>query len=124
MLNPVGHRVIVKPDPIQEKTKGGIILAHQDERLEKAGQQFGLLVAAGDQAWKAFGKDHDGEPWAEPGDYVVYSRYAGKFVNDPFTEDEYVVLNDDDIVMIAKEGENPIFEHPMGYEYQKSIDEE
>ncbi len=100
MIKPTGHRVLIKPDKVEKTTASGIILGI-DEKLEKGGIQRGLLVDFGDQAWRAFSIDFTGEPWANKGDYIYFSRYAGKFVQDPADPDtEYMIMNDEDILGI------------------------
>ncbi len=100
MIKPTGHRVLIKPDKVEKTTASGIILGI-DEKLEKGGIQRGLLVDHGDQAWRAFSIDFTGEPWANKGDYIYFSRYAGKFVQDPADPDtEYMIMNDEDILGI------------------------
>lgn len=102
MLKPCGHRVVIKPDPIEEKSKGGIVVVatEQEEKMQKAGNMKGTIVAVGPTAWKAF---DDGEPWAQEGDRVYYAKYAGKFIVDPETEEELVICNDEDIVATFSE---------------------
>lgn len=95
-INPTGFRVLVYPDPLETKTAGGIYLPQTDERLKKAAQQTGTLVAVGPIAWHAFDKEHK-IPWAYPGQRVFYVKYGGMFVEDPITKDIYVLLNDEDI---------------------------
>ena len=98
MIKPTGHRVLIKPDKVEKTTASGIIL-NIDEKLEKGGVQKGLLVDHGNQAWKAFSTDFTGKPWANKGDYIYFSRYAGKFVQDPADPDtEYMIMNDEDIL--------------------------
>lgn len=104
MIKPCGHKVIVKPDDIETETEGGIILK-VDEKMEKGGIQRGILVAHGNQAWKAFSNDFTGKPWANPGDYVIFAKFAGKFIQDPFTEEEYLIMNDEDVLAIITEEE-------------------
>lgn len=105
MIKPVGYKILVKPDPIETETDSGIVLV-VDEKLERAGQMRGTLVAIGSQAWQAFrhvddqGKFRNGKPWATVGDRVVYSRYAGKILEDPENEEDYVILNDEDLVAV------------------------
>ena len=119
MIKPSGHRVLVKKDPIEKETKGGIVLA-VDEKLERTGVQTGILVANGPQAWKAFreldenGQEHNGRPWAIPGDYIVFARFAGKHINDPFDPEEknYSIMNDEDIIAVIVEGTYEIKENP------------
>lgn len=111
MLTPLGHRVLVKSEDIEHQTPAGIVLV-EDERLKKAGQMRGVIVAVGDQAWKAFDKEFNGKPWAKPGDIVIYARYAGKEVEDPTTGETFIVMNDEDIVLKISEGENVQYEAP------------
>ena len=100
MITPIGHKILVKPDKVDTTSKGGLILAI-DEKLERAGQIRGTLVAMGSQAWKAFSSDFTGAPWAQIGDRVIFSRYAGKCVIDPETEEEFQLMNDEDLVAIV-----------------------
>lgn len=92
MLEPLGNRVIVLPDPVETKTQSGIILA-LDERREKSETSTGTVVDFGPSAW--LDPLLGGEPWCEKGDRVVYAKYSGKFVTDPDDNTEYVVINDD-----------------------------
>jgi len=109
MLVPAGHRVLVKPDDIKDtdedyiKAKSfnfEIVQDKQTQRAEKASQIQGTLVAIGMNAWKAF---DGGEPWAKVGDRVAYSKYGGKFIIDPATKEEYVLLNDEDITCLIED---------------------
>jgi hypothetical protein len=34
------------------------------------------------------------------GDYIAYARFAGKALEDPYTQEEFVALNDEDIVCV------------------------
>ena len=94
MLEPLGHRVIIFPDPVEKVSAGGIVLA-LDERREKSETSTGTVIDFGPSAWldPALG----GKPWCEKGDRVVFAKYSGKFVTDPDDDKEYVVINDDAI---------------------------
>lgn len=98
-IKPTGFRVIVKPDPLEEVSKGGIIIAHgaDKKRVEQA-QQKGILVAVGPTAWKAY---DDGQPWAKVGDHVLFAKYGGFVFEDD--GEEYRLLNDEDITAIITE---------------------
>jgi len=125
MLTPCGHRVLVKAKEVEVESTGGIILtsSETEKRLEKAGICEGVIVAIGDTAWRDFDKDYmpkwirvifdvytrlilksdskstdEWTQWAKVGDRVYYSQYGGKFVVDPTTEEEYVMMNDEDIM--------------------------
>jgi len=109
MRQPKGHRVIVKLDSVETVSAGGILLQGSiDERLEKAGIQLGIVVAYGDQAWKAFSTDFTGKPWANVGDYIFFARYAGKILIDPIDGEDYMIMNDEDILAVIEEGSNTL----------------
>jgi len=114
-----GYRILVKPDKVEETTEGGIVLAI-NKKLEKTGIQKGVVIDIGPSAWKAFrevdekGKEHNGEQWVKPGDYILFARNAGRFVYDPFEpeeedQNEYVIMNDEDIIATIEEGNNPVY---------------
>ena len=107
MIIPTGHRVLVKADDVDLQTDWGFHIV-ADERREKHAQNYGTVLAVGPDAWKAFrkmseGKEVNGQPWAAPGDRIVYAKYAGKFLNDPETGDEVIIINDEDVVAIVHE---------------------
>lgn len=94
---PVGHRLIIKLDDVEEVSKGGILLPDVN-RERSAARTIGTIIAIGPNCWKAF---DDGEPWAKIGDKVVVSKYAGKRIKDPdFPELDLQVLNDEDIQVV------------------------
>jgi len=108
----------VKPDEVVKKTESGIVLAG-DEKLKKTGMQRGVIVSVGPTAWEAYrtlnhdGQEKNGKAWAKVGDYVIFSRHAGRFIYDPFEDEEddkneYLIMNDEDILVVIQEGENPI----------------
>ena len=103
MIKPAGYRVIVKPDLVEEVTESGLFVAWENKDREQAGAFYGTLVAIGPSAWKAY---DDGTPWASVGDRVVFSRYAGRYIDDPDDIDtKYILLNDEDILaVITQEG--------------------
>lgn len=102
MINVKGYRVLVKPKEVETETESGIIVTiqgSQEEKLEKAGQQFGTVVGIGSDCWSG---DTFREPWCNVGDTVLFSRHAGRFVYDPASEDdEYMIMNDTDILAVV-----------------------
>ena len=103
----IGHRIVVKPDPVEEKTAGGIVLA-VDTKCERAGAQKGTVVDIGPLAWTnevIFGKNC--QPWCKVGDRVFFARYGGKMINlneDLSNEEDWVVvLNDEDLQALITE---------------------
>lgn len=101
-IKPVGHRILVKCDTAELETEWGFQVV-TDKRLENAAVTSGVLVGVGSQAWKAFGPNFTGEPWAQVGDRVFFAQYSGKTVIDPDTGEEYKLMNDDDITAVVAE---------------------
>lgn len=95
---PAGHRVIVKPDPIEEVSKQGIILATGNKDRQQDSQVSGELVAVGPNAWKAF---DDGQAWAKTGDRVMFASYAGYSLK--INGEMYRIMNDEDVTAIISE---------------------
>jgi len=94
-IYPLGLYVLVLPDKVEEKTSGGIILSQQTRENEQRDATRGTLVAVGQIAWKDF---VGAEPWAQVGDYVLYTKY-GINVHGKDGED-YTLLNDQDILAL------------------------
>jgi len=104
-LKAAGYRLIIRPDPVEEMSDGGIVIV-QDEKIARAATQTGELIAIGDIAWEAFGPNHSGKPWAKVGDKVLYSKYAAKFFNHPETDEILGLLQDEDIIAVLIEEED------------------
>jgi len=88
-MNPLGDRIVIKPSPAEEKTKGGIILP--DTAKEKP--VVGEVVAAGPGR-----KSDDGKLVImdlKIGDKVLYGKYSGTEVN--FDGQEYLIMRESDI---------------------------
>ncbi|MCB0557027.1 MAG: co-chaperone GroES [Phaeodactylibacter sp.] len=86
-MRPISNRVVVKPSPAEDMTKGGIIIP--DTAKEKP--QRGEVVAVGP------GKE--GEPMTvKVGDAVLYGKYSGQELE--YGGDEYLILREDDILVI------------------------
>ena len=94
-IKPVGFKAVVRPEQVEEKTKSGIVLA-LDKGLEIKAQVLGTLVEIGEDFAVAF---HPKTPmWGlKVGDKVFYAKYAGKWVKDPETNEELLIINDEDI---------------------------
>lgn len=98
-----GYRVLVKTDDIETVTPGGIVLAI-DEKVEAAAQQTGTVVGVGHTCWKSSTLDQ--APWAKVGDRVLFSKYAGRVIIDPVTGEDFMTMNDDDIICVIGTIEN------------------
>lgn len=109
MVIPCGNKILVKPDPVETKTKSGIVLAI-DEKREGAASVTGVIVSTGELAWKEF---VDGvwkqvyEPYAKIGDRVQYRRYTGVIVEGDTPEETHLLMNDSDVLgRVEKETQN------------------
>ena len=104
MIVPLLHRIIVKQHKLTEVSKeykraeaiGIIIPDHEDNKRAQAGVDKGVVVAIGPTAYRDFNVDVP----IKVGDTVAFARFSGKVIADPKDEEEYVALNDEDIVAI------------------------
>ena len=89
-IEPLGDRVVIKPPPKEEVSKGGIVLP--DTAKEKP--QEGKIIAVGPGRLTEDGKLIAME--VKKGDKVIYSKYAGtEFKLD---EEELVIMRESDIL--------------------------
>ena len=86
-MKPIADRVIIKPAPAEDKTKGGLIIP--DTAKEKP--QRGEVVAVGP------GKK-DFNMTVQVGDTVLYGKYSGQEIN--FEGADYLIMREEDILCI------------------------
>jgi chaperonin GroES len=91
-IKPLGDRVVIKPSPAEEKTKGGIILP--DTAKEKP--VIGEIVAVGTGKVTDEGKTI--APVVKVGDKVLYGKYSGTEVT--IDGIEYLIMREADIFAI------------------------
>lgn len=91
-IKPLGDRVVIKPSPAEEKTKGGIILP--DTAKEKP--VIGEIVAIGTGKVTDDGKKIPLE--VKVGDKVLYGKYSGTEVT--IDGAEYLIMREADIFAI------------------------
>ena len=89
-LQPLADRVVIKPLPKEEVTKGGIVIP--DTAKEKP--QEGEVIAVGPGKLSDDGKRIDME--VKKGDRVIYSKYAGTEVK--VDDTELIILRESDIL--------------------------
>ncbi len=108
MLQAVGYRVVVKPiqailtlEEAQAEVAptlaeaGFEVKSEAERKREEHGENHGVIIHLGPTAFDRLG----GVPlWADVGDTVVYSRYAGTAVeHPPGSGNKYQIMNDEDI---------------------------
>ena len=91
-LKPLGERVIVKPEPEEEKTKSGIVLPES----AKEKPQEGTVIAVGEG--RVLDSGQKVPVGVKVGDKVIYSKYGGTEVK--IDGEEYIILNERDILAV------------------------
>jgi len=89
-LEPLGDRVVVKPMPKEEVTKGGIVIP--DTAKEKP--QEGKVIAVGPGRMTEDGKRIAMD--VKVGDIVIYAKYGGTELKED--DEELIVLRESDIL--------------------------
>ena len=89
-IEPLGDRVVIKPTPKEEVSKGGIVLP--DTAKEKP--QEGKIIAVGPGRLTEDGKRIAME--VKKGDKVIYSKYAGTEFK--LNDEELVIMREGDIL--------------------------
>jgi chaperonin GroES len=111
-IHPCGDRVLIRPDDIEEKTEGGIIIPGSVSELHAMAQSIGTFIAAGPDAWTHFvERETNGpvkcrgysQPFAKPGDRVAFAKYGGLQVEGKDGV-VYRLMNDEDVTAIVEEG--------------------
>lgn len=91
-IKPLSDRVLVKPEPAEEKTSSGIIIP--DSAKEKP--QKGTVVAVGP------GKVENGnkiDMSVKDGDKVLYGKYAGTEIT--LDGEDYLIMRESDILGVV-----------------------
>lgn len=99
-INPLDMRVLVRPDPVEEVSKGGIIIIPDAVEKEKYAQVKATLIAVGVNAW-AEAKTHPAFTAPEPGARVMIAKYGGVLVKGSDGE-EYRIMNDEDVTAVLE----------------------
>jgi len=99
-----GCRILVKPFKIQEHDKvyesakrAGIILTETSERKEQINVDKGTVLQIGSKCHE----DYVGV--LNVGDVIAYAKFGGKFIQEPGSDEVFLVINDEDVVAIFKD---------------------
>lgn len=101
---PLGYRVLVRDEKIEEKTAGGVILPDESKKHDEFSQQFGHVIRLGKFAFSMetqTGRVID-ENAPAPGDLVNYAKYAGGTFQTDNDGHKYRIINDDDIIGVVE----------------------
>ena len=77
--------------------KAGIILTEVSERKEQINVDKGTVLQIGLKCHE----DYVGE--LAVGDTIAYAKFGGKFIQEPGSEEVFLVINDEDVVAIFKD---------------------
>ena len=107
MIIPLIHRILVKAEKFDEfnkdiqraKSIGLEIPELEDHKRAQASVDRGVVVSIGATAYRDYGVECP----VKIGDVVNYARFSGKIIVDPETEQEYIALNDEDLICIIKD---------------------
>lgn len=94
-ITPLGNRVAVKPQEIEEKTPGGLVIP--PSATDEKRPAFGEVVKLG------VGKDKDGKELkfdVKVGDLVYFKKYSPEEIE--VDGEEYYILDAEDILAIVK----------------------
>lgn len=106
MIIPLLHHILVKPEKLEDFNKdiqrakgmGLVIPELEDMKRAQASVDRGIVVALGATAYRDFNVD----PPVQVGDVVNYARFSGKLMEDPETGEEFICLNDGDLICVIK----------------------
>ena len=94
-IRPLADRVVIKPAPKEEKTKGGLFLP---DTASKEKPQEGTVVAVGEGKLDDNGKR---VPVAvSAGDRVLFAKYAGTEIK--LDDEDYLILAEKDILAVVQ----------------------
>jgi len=100
-FEPVGRAVLVQLYEVEKVTAGGIILSDSTHSKTQMAEQRAVVIACGPLAWS-----DEPLPRAQPGDRVLFSKYAGYQATGPADGKPYRFVNANDIfVKITQEDE-------------------
>jgi len=118
-IEPVGNRILVKPDSVEKKSEGGIILTDDTTERHAMATCYGVVLAMGedcytstgattyrwlDSKWVPFEKMDRGyvEPWCKVGDRVAYCQWSGGLGQTGKDGEKYKVMNDVDVTAVVE----------------------
>lgn len=96
-IQPTEFRVLIRLDPVEEKTQGGVIIPEVRQDRDQMAETEATLIAVGGRAFEDFGS-----PIPQVGDRVLVRKYAGETPKAGDPTDLYRICNDKDIVAVLR----------------------
>jgi co-chaperonin GroES (HSP10) len=94
-ITPLAFKVVILPDPVEEKTKGGIIVPVEKVTKDEFATTRGTIIAVSGSAFSHVTDEEWGADKPKPGDHVVFTRYAGFRCAGTDGKDYLIVKGDD-----------------------------
>lgn len=95
----VGHRVLLSPDEVEEKSEGGIVLVKKTVVAEENMAVIATVIEIGHDCWSDKSSDY-----CQVGDRVLVGMYCGKFHTSPIDGKKYRFVMDMDVITPISEG--------------------
>jgi len=99
-IQPLGKRVLVKPDEVEEKTSGGLYVPSTVTEDKKSESGVVVMLGTGENVDVVKGKECKYEFSFKEGDKVLFKKYSPEEVE--FEGDKYYILDADDILAVIK----------------------
>ncbi len=117
-LRPVEFKVLIKPDGVEQKSEGGIIIPERHVDRQQMAQVKGTLVAKGGKAFHDWPEDEQAQ--LVPGARVYFDIYSGvKLIG--ADGEEYKLTEDKQVgSLIEREGAVPL--HSIQGRSRKGLD--
>jgi len=100
---PTGWRMLILPFRMSEKSRGGVLFAHETIDKQQIASQCGNVLAMGPQCYTDKERYPNG-PWCKVGDWVIFARYAGSRIQ--IEGGEVRLLNEDEVLATVKNPED------------------
>ena len=103
-LTPMEYNCVVRMDPVESKSAGGIILPTSKTDRDKLAADEGMLVAISPLAFNYDQWPADARK-PQVGDRVMFARYSGTLYqpNGEDKEPQYRILKDKDIIAVIEQ---------------------
>ena len=86
-VKPLADRVLIEPNPAEEKTAGGLFIPDSDKEKPLAGKVIAVVPGTADVKMEV-----------KTGDQVLYGKYAGTEIN--IDGKDYLIMKQGDILAI------------------------
>ncbi len=93
-IKPLGKKVLVKPDKVEEKTAGGLVLPPSSTEGEKP--ETGVVIKLGEGTVKGKKVTFD----VKVGDRIYFKKYSPDEIE--VDSEKYFILDSDDILAILE----------------------